>query len=324
MPSRYPLIDVSGLRTQPIAERASKVRVEDFAAAPAPGMAMADFWKRLPRIFAGNDLREIVRAAAQARRRRRAVVWAMGAHVIKCGLSPVVIELMRAGVITCIAMNGAGAIHDSEIALFGATSEDVPSGMKSGMFGMVQETAAFLNDSARLAASGDTGFGESLGKRLQEEEAPCREASLLARAYGMHIPVTVHVGIGTDIVHMHPGADGAAVGEASLRDYRILTAAMRDLGNGGVLFNVGSAVILPEILLKAMTILQNLGCDLSGFLGVNLDFIQHYRSNQQVVSRVGTVGGRGISLTGHHEIMLPLIASGILDALAENSQEETA
>jgi len=217
MPSRYPEIDPTALKTQPVRERTSKVKVDDFARAPEPGMSLADFLLTLPHILAGNDLREV----AGARRKGRAVVWAMGAHVIKCGLSSVIIDLMRRGIITAIALNG--------------------------------------NDSARIAASEGLGFGEALGKGLLEANAPHARVSILAQAYTCKMPATVHVAVGRDIVHMHPDADGAASRQASLRDFRLLTAAMRDLGGGGVLFNAGSAVVLPEILLKAMAILKNLG-----------------------------------------------------------------
>jgi hypothetical protein len=210
-------------------------------------------------------------------------------------------------------MNGAGGIHDSEIARFGKTSEDVVDGMRNGMFGMAFETAEFLNTAAKIATDGSFGFGETLGRGLIDENAPYNDLSLLASAYKYNIPVTVHVSIGCDIVHMHPSADGAAIGMASMTDYRILTEAMKNLGGGGVRLYIGSAVVLPEVLLKAITTLINLGYDMKGMVGVNLDFVQHYRSNQQVVARVREIGGEGISLTGHHEIMIPLIAAGVVE-----------
>jgi hypothetical protein len=228
-----------------------------------------------------------------------------------------VADLMRRGVITALAMNGAGAIHDSEIARFGQTSEDVVDGMRTGMFGMADETAEFLNTAARLASEAEMGFGEMLGKMLIDAKSPRLDVSILAAAYECGVPLTVHACIGCDIVHMHASADGAAIGDASMRDFRILTEAMKDLGRGGVLLNVGSAVVLPEVLLKAITTLINLGHDMKGMTGVNLDFVQHYRSNQQVVARVREIGGEGISLTGHHEIMIPLIAAGVIERLEE-------
>lgn len=315
MTSKYRGIDLAGLRTMSIRDRGSKVGIDGFARPLAPGSSLDDFLRSLPGILAGNSLRTVIDRIATARRAGRAVVVAMGAHVIKCGLSPLLVDLMRRGVVTALAMNGAGAIHDSEIARFGETSEDVVDGMATGMFGMVMETADFVNGGARLACEENLGLGEALGRMLLEEAAPHCESSLLVAAYECGVPVTVHVCIGCDIVHMHPSADGAAIGEASMRDFRVLTEAMRGLGSGGVLVNAGSAVVLPEVVLKAITTLINLGCDMRGMTGVNLDFVQHYRSNQQVVARVSEIGGDGISLTGHHELMIPLIAAGVIERL---------
>lgn len=315
MASKFPAIDLSTLRTMSIKDRKSKVSVRDFASPPIPGSGFDEFLRSLPNILAGKSLRTVIGRVVRAHSQNRAVVVAMGAHVIKCGLSPILCDLMRRGVITALAMNGAGAIHDSEIARFGETSEDVVDGMRTGMFGMAKETADFLNEGATAAQANELGFGEVLGRALVERAVPHLDVSLLGTAYKCNIPVTVHVSVGSDIVHMHPSADGNAIGGASLRDFRILTEAMGGLGQGGVLLNVGSAVVLPEVLLKAMTILVNLGRDLSGVTGVNLDFMQHYRSNQQVVSRIVEIGGEGFSLTGHHEIMIPLIAAGVIERL---------
>jgi deoxyhypusine synthase len=313
--SRYPTIDLSGLKTQSVFDRVSKVDVRDFAVPFCKGSSFLNFLESLPNILAGKALRAVVDRIVSARSQSRAVVVTMGAHVIKCGLSPILVDLMHRGVITALAMNGAGAIHDSEIARFGCTSEDVVDGIRTGMFGMAEETAEFLNTTAIVAARDGLGYGEALGRTLHEMKAANAAVSLLATAYECKIPITVHVSIGCDIVHMHPSADGAAIGEASLRDFRILTEAMKGLENGGVLINLGSAVVLPEVILKAVTTLVNLGCDLRGMLGVNVDFVQHYRSNQQVVSRIKEIGGEGISLTGHHEIMIPLIAAGVIERL---------
>jgi deoxyhypusine synthase len=313
MSSKYPAVDLSSLRTMSIEERKSKVNVRDFSSPVGGGSRVEDLLESLPNILAGRTLRTVIDRIILARRGGRAVVLAMGAHVIKCGLSPILCDLMRRGIITTLALNGAGAIHDSEIARFGETSEDVVEGMRTGMFGMARETADFLNDGARRAQEHDLGFGEVLGRALVERAAPHADVSLLATAYECDVPATVHVSVGSDIVHMHPSADGGAIGTASIHDFRILTEAMAGLGQGGVLLNVGSAVVLPEVLLKAMTILANLGRDLSGVTGVNLDFMQQYRSNQQVVARITQVGGEGFSLTGHHEIMLPLIAAGVIE-----------
>jgi len=350
--SQYPQIDLADLKTMSIADRSSKVSVADFGSAlpylpltpsetegegggvPTAGRndnsggptaapllqsqpaTVRELLESLPNILAGRWLRTLCERVAAARKSGKPVAVSMGAHVIKCGLSPVLIDLMTRGIITSLSMNGAGAIHDSEIAMFGCTSEDVVDGMHTGLFGMARETADFLNGCASVAAREGLGFGECLGKSLVELDAPHSEVSLLASAYRCKIPVTVHVCIGCDIVHMHPSADGAAIGEASLRDFRILTAALSDLGGGGVLMNLGSAVVLPEVILKALTTVINLGSDLSGMTGFNLDFVQHYRSNQQVVARVKEIGGDGLSLTGHHELMIPLIAAGIREAMA--------
>ena len=315
MPSKYPEIDLTNLKRTSIRERKSKVAVGDFAAPHQVGSNVSSFIESLPAVLAGNGIRTVIERIVRARAAGKPVVVAMGAHVIKCGLSPILIDLMRRGVITALAFNGAGAIHDSEIARFGATSEDVVDGMRTGTFGMASETAEFLNEGAAVARAEQLGFGEAMGRSLVEMDAPHRNVSLLAAAYECNVPLSVHVAIGCDIVHMHPGADGGAIGEASLRDFRILTQAMTHLGGGGVLLNLGSAVLLPEVALKAITSLINLGRDMSGMTGVNLDFVQHYRSNQQIVARVREIGGEGISLTGHHELMIPLIAAGVIERL---------
>lgn len=315
MTSRYSQIDVSGIKTTSIEDRKSKVSAGDFAKPHVPGADVKSFIDSLPNILAGDSIRMVIDRIADAHSSGKPVVFAMGAHVIKCGLSPIVADLVRRGVITAIAFNGAGAIHDFEIASCGRTSEDVVEGMQSGMFGMARETAEFLNTGAQTARSEELGLGEALGRAVVEQNMPHKQVSLLAACYESEVPLSVHVCIGCDIVHMHPSADGAAIGEASMRDYRILTDVIKDLGNGGVLLNVGSAVVLPEVLLKAITTAINLGHDMKGMTGVNLDFMQHYRSNQQVVTRVKEIGGEGISLTGHHELMIPLIAAGVVERI---------
>jgi hypothetical protein len=315
MSSKYSSIDIANLRTMSIKDRQSKVNVAEFARPVTAGTSIADLLESLPNILAGKTIRTVVERIVNARSHGKPFVVTMGAHVIKCGLSPVLCYLMQRGVITALAMNGAGAIHDSEIARFGQTSEDVVDGMQTGMFGMASETAGFVNGCAKHARQDDLGFGESLGRALLAERAPNSNVSLIATAYQCNIPLTIHACVGCDIVHMHPSADGAAIGEASLHDFRILTESMSDLGNGGVLANLGSAVVLPEVVLKAITMLINLGRDMSGMVGVNLDFVQHYRSNQQIVARVKEIGGEGYSLTGHHELMIPLIAAGIIEQM---------
>ncbi|MBI3945557.1 MAG: hypothetical protein HY321_06545 [Armatimonadetes bacterium] len=296
------------LATHSIRERPSKVSVADFASIPPPGAGIEAFCDSLPRVLAGSAFREAVAALAGATRRRRPVVAAMGAHVIKCGLSPVLTDLIRRGRLSALALHGAGAIHDLEIALFGETSEDVEEALPAGRFGMARETAEFFHAGAARARRQGIGLGAALGRDLLDAEAPHAAVSLLAQTAAHGVPLTVHVALGTDIVHMHPSADGAALGEASLRDFRILAAALRGIGGGGVVLNIGSAVVLPEVLLKCFAMLRNLGEDLGGSTGINLDFLRQYRAGTQVVRRLERLGGRGIALTGHHEILIPLLA----------------
>jgi len=313
--SGYRPVDLTGLKTRALAERPSKVRLEDFAASARARASFADFLAALPRILFGQDLRAVVGAIVSAHRARRPVVLGMGAHVIKCGLAPVIIDLMERGVITCVAMNGAGPIHDVEVALAGHTSEDVEAGLKDGAFGMARETGELIH--VALAAAGpDTGLGAAIGRQLLAAKAPHARLSILATAARLDIPATVHVAIGTDIIHMRAGASGAALGQTSFVDFRLLTAVVKDL-SGGVYLNAGSAVILPEVFLKAFTIAQNLGADLRDFTTVNLDMLAHYRPTVNVVQRPATVGGRGYTLSGRHELLIPLLAFAVVDALGE-------
>jgi hypothetical protein len=313
--TEYRPVDLSGLKTRSLAERPSKVRVDDFATPARAGASFADFLASLPKILAGQDIRAVVDAIVRARRSGRPVILGLGAHVIKCGLSPVIVDLMARGVITCLAMNGAGPIHDVELALVGHTSEDVEAGLRDGAFGMARETGELIH--AALAAGGpETGLGAAIGRHLLSVRPPHTRLSLLAAAARLGLPATVHVAIGTDIVHMRAGASGAAIGAASFVDFRLLTAVVRDL-SGGVYLNAGSAVILPEVFLKAFTIAQNLGADLREFTTVNLDMLQHYRPTVNVVQRPAAAGGRGYTLNGRHELLLPLLAFAVVEALGE-------
>lgn len=311
--TEYRPVDLSGLRTVGLAARPSKVRVEDFARPARAGASFAEFMAGLPRILFGEDVRAVVDAVVRARRAGRPVIVGLGAHVIKCGLSPVLVDLMERGIVTALAMNGAGPIHDVEIALVGRTSEDVQAGLREGAFGMARETGELIHDALAAAGPG-VGLGTAIGRRLLEVRAPHAGLSLLATAARLGLPATVHVAIGTDIVHMRAGASGAAIGEASFVDFRLLTAVVADL-SGGVYVNAGSAVILPEVFLKAFTIAQNLGAGLHDFTTVNIDMLAHYRPTVNVVQRPAAVGGRGYTLTGRHELLIPLLAFAVVDAL---------
>ena len=311
-------IDLGRVTTYPLAERRNKVSVQDFATVYEPRGGLRAFLDNLPKILVGQDFPAVVRAIVAARRADRPVIWGMGAHLIKCGLSPWIIELIRRGGISAIAMNGAGPIHDFEIALIGETSEDVASGLGDGSFGMVTETGRLMNDALDRdeVRAGQMGLGEALGQKLAALSPPYVAHSLLATAFQLGVPLTVHVALGTDIIHTRDNAAGALLGQASFTDFRLLSSLVAELSSG-VYLNIGSAVILPEVFLKAFAIAQNLGANLKQFMTVNLDMQQHYRPLQNVVGRPARVGGRGYAITGHHELMVPLLAAAILEALAE-------
>ncbi|MBI2907004.1 MAG: hypothetical protein HYX92_05050 [Chloroflexi bacterium] len=316
MAKKYLPADLSKVRTVPLASRANKVEVADFARVGQKGMPFSQFLETLPRQLAGVEFGALVDDIVAAHRKGKPVIWGMGAHVIKCGLSPLVIELMRRGVVTAVAMNGAGAVHDVEIALIGATSEDVAAGLGEGTFGAADETGKLINETLVAGATENgPGMGELLGKRLVEQAAPHCEHSILAMGVESKTPVTVHVALGTDIVHMHPLARGAQLGAASFADFRLLVSIVADLGGGGAYLNVGSAVLLPEVFLKALAVARNLGHDVSRFVTANLDMLQHYRPLQNVVKRPTVDGGKGYILTGHHEIMVPLLVQAIIERL---------
>lgn len=307
-------IDCSRLKTCAISNRKSLVNTADFARAWKKGASFQDFLTRLPKILAGDNIREVVSSIAEAAENHRTVIMGMGAHVIKVGLNPVVIDLMDRGVITAVAMNGAGIIHDLEVAMVGMTSEDVPESLGDGSFGVTRETGLFLNDAVKTAEAQSLGLGESVGRRILEEKLPFAQNSILAAGARLGIPVTVHVALGTDIVHIHPGFDPRGAGEASHRDFRIFASVIATLERG-VYLNVGSAVILPEVFLKSVTLVRNLGHRLQNFTTVNMDFIRHYRPMTNVVERPTAEGGKGYSLVGHHELMLPLVAAGVIEAM---------
>jgi hypothetical protein len=312
--SRYTFapLDLSKLATYPLAERPSKVAADDFARPIQSGAPLKEFLESLPNILAARDLRDVARCVKAARRDGRAIILGLGGHVIKTGLGPVLIDLMKRGFVTAFAINGSAMIHDFEVGLVGATSEDVDATLGSGSFGMAEETGRIINEAIIEGARADLGMGESVGLRLSEMKPAHGEKSILYSAYEAGIPVTVHVAIGTDIVHIHPVADGAATGKTSLQDFRLLCSIVRELNGGGVYLNIGSAVVLPEVFLKTVTVIRNLGYELKDFTTANFDFIQHYRPLTNVVRRPVAGAGRGFSITGHHEILIPLVAALIL------------
>ena len=308
-------LDLSGLKTVSLRDRGGKVRTGDFARAYQKGSGVSGFIDSLPHILAGDSFRAVVEAIASARARKRAILWGLGGHTIKCGLAPVLLDLMRRGFATGFAVNGAASIHDFEIALAGHTSEDVEAVLPDGRFGSAEETGREMN---RAIAAGDReglGMGEALGRWLEltaaPEFAPC---SLLLSAYRDRVPVTVHVAIGTDTPHTHPAADAAAIGSTTHRDFRLFCSYAADLHEGGVYINVGSAVVMPEVFLKAVSAVRNLGHPLGNFTTVNLDFLQHYRPRVNVVERPhAQTGGKGYALTGHHELLVPLLAAALIE-----------
>lgn len=308
-------LDFSGLKTVGLHERGGKVKTADFASAYSKGAGIGGWLDSIPRILAGDSFRSVVDAVASARQRGRAIIWGMGGHVIKCGLAPVLADLMRRGYATAFAMNGSAAIHDFEIALAGHTSEDVEAVLPDGRFGSAEETGREMNRAITAGCLEELGMGEALGSRLELLAAPRHAASsLLVQAYRAGIPVTVHVAVGTDTPHTHPAADGAAIGAASHRDFRLLCSCVRGLNDGGVYLNVGSAVVLPEVFLKAVSAVRNLGHPLAGFTTVNFDFLQHYRPRVNVVERPhARAGGAGYAITGHHELMVPLLAAALIE-----------
>jgi len=308
-------LDFTGLQTVSLHARGGKVRVADFAAPYRKGAGVAGWLEGLPHILAGDSLRRVVDALAAARAGGKAIVWGLGGHVIKCGLAPVLADLMKRGYATAFAMNGAASIHDFEIALAGQTSEDVEAVLPDGRFGAAEETGREMNQAIAAGDRDSLGMGEALGRRLEEIADPAfAHASLVLQAWRAATPVTVHVAVGTDTPHTHPAADAAAIGSATHRDFRLLCSLLAGLHEGGVYLNVGSAVLLPEVFLKAVSAVRNLGHPLTGFTTINLDFLQHYRPRVNVVERPhAKSGGAGIALTGHHELMLPLLAACLIE-----------
>ncbi len=310
-------ISLKHVRTYSLKKRSSKVSVADFGSGWTAGGTIGLWFQGLPNILAGSDLRKLVNRLTIAVKEKRNIILATGAHTIKIGLSPVILDLMERGIITGIAMNGAGIIHDLEVAMIGATSEDVEAELPRGRFGMARETGEFLNRAIREGAKRGDGLGYSVGKNVLKASFPYNEFSLLAGAARMNIPLTVHVAIGTDTIHFHPAVDGSAVGKTSHLDFRIFATLVSRL-EGGVYINLGSAVILPEVFLKALTLVRNLGFDVRRFTTVDMDFIRHYRPMNNVVRRPTLEDGEGFPLTGHNEIMFPLLAAALIENLENN------
>lgn len=307
-------LDLSGARTYPLRQRPSKVHESLLGKKPRKGIRLRSFIQGLPDILAAQNLKAIARTVARAHRAKKTVLLGMGAHSIKVGLSPLIIDFMEKGILSGVAMNGAGIIHDFEIAFMGKTSEDVASSLKDGSFGMAAETGSFLNRAITRGYDRGQGIGEAIGEAILKARLPHHRLSILATGARLGIPVTVHVGIGTDIIHMHPSADGKAIGEGSLKDFRALASVVATLQDG-VFLNLGSAVILPEVFLKALSLARNLGHPVRNLTTVNLDFLAHYRPLTNVVTRPTLESGKGYHLTGHMEIMVPLLFAAILEEL---------
>jgi deoxyhypusine synthase len=306
--SKYPRIDLEKIRTYSIENRKSKTQIETFGKPLHPGSNIGDFLKSLPGCLKAEDFRSLIDAILNAKRKKKPIILMLGAHPIKCGLSPILIDLMEQGFVTLLSTNGAGAIHDMEIAFWGKTSEEVEKGIEDGSFGMAQQTGETFNQISSFAGQNDLGLGEALGKKIMDMRAKFKKYSLLANAYQMNIPACVHVAFGTDIVHQHPSFDPASVGKATHVDFRVLANEVAKLNNGGVVLHFGSAVILPEVFLKALSSARNIKGQVKNFTTANFDMIQHYRPNVNVVKRPTQKSGKGFSFTGHHEIMLPLLA----------------
>lgn len=313
----YREADVARLRTVPFAGRQNKVDPSAMAAPPGNDRSIGAFLQSLPDVLAARDLRAVISHVAEAARSRKGVVLLLGGHVVKVGLGPLVCRWLTRGVVSHVAMNGAAAIHDFELAAFGGTSEDVEAGLADGSFGMVEETGAEMNAAILAASAGGLGMGEGLASALaQRATLPGAEASILLACHRAGVPVTVHAALGAEIIHQHPAANGAALGDTSLRDFRRLAGTLPDMSGGGAVLNWGSAVLLPEVFLKALSVARNLsGGRPTDFLAADFDMIRHYRPRLNVVERPTRASGRGYSITGHHELVLPLLVWGVLDAL---------
>jgi len=311
---KYRPLDVAALRTYSLKDRESIVSLAHWGTPHRRGASLRDFAGSLPDFLAARDLKTVVQAVPAARKAGRPVVLGMGAHPIKVGLSRVIIDLMRRGIITALATNGAALVHDFEIALVGKTSEDVASELPTGDFGMARETGQILNTAISQGVQRGLGMGQAVGEYIHASSLPYREESLFREAFRSEIPATVHVAVGSDIIHMHPEADGASIGEGSMRDFRLFSSVIADL-DGGVYINLGSAVIMPEVFMKALSVARNLGHRVQEFTTVNMDFIQHYRPRENVLRRPTLGKGQAFAITGHHEIMFPLLAALVIEGM---------
>ncbi|MBI4652361.1 hypothetical protein HY745_14015 [Candidatus Desantisbacteria bacterium] len=304
------MLDFSKIKTYPIKDRKNKTSVKDFSKVCGINPSFQEFIDSLPYIFAGENFRQLVADIVHAHKNRRSVIFMMGAHVIKCGLSPLIIDLMKNGILSCVALNGAGAIHDFEIAMIGGTSEDVAHNLEDGSFGMAEETGFNINNALKSGVKKGLGAGKALGEKICKDKYPYREMSILFAGVKYNIPVTVHIAIGTDIIHQHPKAEGKVLGEASYIDFKTFASCLVNL-EGGVVINFGSSVMLPEVFLKAITITRNLGIKINKFTAANFDMIRHYRPEVNVLSRPTAYGGKGYYFCGYHEIMIPLLVNAV-------------
>jgi hypothetical protein len=317
-------VDLSAIRTIPVARRPNKVRAEEFAHPPGKDRSFAAFLDSLPDVLVARDFRHVVSAIVGAARRERGVVVMLGGHIVKTGLAPLLIDLMQRRVITHLAMNGSASIHDFEIARFGGTSEDVAAGLRDGSFGMAEETGREMNEAFVRGMREELGMGETLGRTLDDADRAGRlvhpELSVILGAYRLGVPTTIHAALGAEIIHQHPAANGAAIGDTSHRDFRRLAHSLTSLDDGGVALNLGSAVIMPEVFLKALTIARNLNAGRPrDFVTCDLDMQRHYRPRMNVVQRPTLDSGKGYEITGHHEIMVPLLAWAVVEKLSDHS-----
>lgn len=314
--------DLGRVRTVPVATRPNKVRAEEFARAPSSDRSFGAFVAALPDVLVARDFRAVVTAIVSAAQSKRGVVVMLGGHIVKTGVAPVLIDLMRRGVITHLAMNGSAAIHDYEIARFGGTSEDVAAGLRDGTFGMSEETGRGMNDAFVKGSAEERGMGEAVAMALDAAIAPAHpELSVILNAWRLGVGVTVHAALGAEIIHQHPAASGAAIGDTSHRDFRRLAAALETIDDGGVVLNLGSAVIMPEVFLKALTIARNVNAGKpQNFVTCDMDMTKHYRPTVNVVQRPTLESGKGYSITGHHELMVPLFCWAVVDALESSAQ----